>query len=77
MDPSGETRSALLIAPTEELYTDAAIYDPTGFGEIANFMHNKRKKLAVQLGDIVKSGPQIFAGLKVYVTRSLALSELR
>ena len=61
-------------APVGEDYNDAEFYAPTGFGEIGNFMRNKRRKLAVQLGDLrdtdvdATTRPQIFKGLAVYVS---------
>lgn len=65
------------LAPAAALqeYTDADYYKPTGFGEIGNFMRNKRRKLGVQLDDLrahdpdAASRPQIFKGLAIYVRR--------
>lgn len=65
-------RSSSPSPPTTE-YTDAAMYQPTGFGDIGNFMRNKRLKLGMQHRAMLEDEGeheerrQIFKGLHVYV----------
>ncbi|GAA5912847.1 uncharacterized protein JCM6883_004850 [Sporobolomyces salmoneus] len=63
-------------------YRDGQEYLPTGFGEIGQYLRNKRKKLIVQNQALMEDGqeyPQIFAGLRIYIngyTDSIGLGEL-
>ncbi|GAA6022393.1 hypothetical protein JCM11491_001576 [Sporobolomyces phaffii] len=65
-------------------YRDGNEYLPTGFGEIGQYLRNKRRKLQVQNRALLDDGgaayPQIFAGLSIYIngyTESIGLGELQ
>ncbi|GAA5943146.1 deoxycytidyl transferase [Sporobolomyces koalae] len=63
-------------------YRDRPEYLPTGFGEIGQYLRNKRSKLQVQNKALLEDGkeyPQIFKGLNIYIngyTESIGLGEL-
>ncbi|ORY78482.1 hypothetical protein BCR35DRAFT_291934 [Leucosporidium creatinivorum] len=72
---SVKSEVAVAVGEEEKDYRDDAAYTPTGFGEIGNFMRNKRIKLAVQYqarkSEVEQTDGvelvQLFRGVRVHI----------